>query len=257
MVSSNTNTLKECNMSNYNLLSVGNNAKTVKGDGSEYITAILYLAPADNVKGVNLCPTAELAGCKQACLYTAGRGKMSNVQAGRIRKTILWRDNRVAFLQQLREDIAKFQRYCEKRDIQPVVRLNGTSDIMWENHIDFGNEFPAVQFYDYTKIVKRVYKTQAKNYHLTLSYSEANLDYASKVLKAHKDTGCNIAVVFHKHISDRFVFGEHRMGTFAGSPLLDGDKDDLRFLDAKGANVVALYAKGVAKRDNTGFVIDV
>jgi len=241
-------------MSNYNLLSVGNNAKTVKGDGSEYITAILYLAPADNVEGVNLCPTAELAGCKQACLYTAGRGKMSNVQAGRIRKTILWRDNRVAFLQQLREDIAKFQRYCEKRGIQPVVRLNGTSDIMWENHIDFENEFPDVQFYDYTKIVKRVYKTQAKNYHLTLSYSEANLDYASKVLKAHKDTGCNIAVVFHKHISDRFVFGEHRMGTFAGSPLLDGDKDDLRFLDAP-KHIIALYAKGDAKKDRTGFVV--
>ena len=44
--------------------------------------------------------------------------------------------------------------------------------------------------------------------------------------------------------------------TFKGLPVIDGDKDDLRFLDAKGANVVALYAKGAAKRDNTGFVID-
>ncbi len=241
-------------MSNYNLLSVGNNAKTVKGDGSEYLTAILYLAPADNVEGVNLCPTAELAGCKKACLYTAGRGKMSNVQAGRIRKTIIWRDNRVAFLQQIREDIAKFQRYCEKRDIQPVVRLNGTSDIMWENHIDLENEFPDVQFYDYTKIIKRVYKTLPKNYHLTLSYSEASLDYARKVLKAHKETGCNIAVVFHRNITDNRFIIEGRMGTFAGSPILDGDKDDLRFLDAP-EHVVALYAKGEAKKDKTGFVI--
>jgi hypothetical protein len=54
-------------MSNYNLLSVGNNAKTVKGDGSEYLTAILYLAPADNLQGVNVCPMAEIAGCKAAC----------------------------------------------------------------------------------------------------------------------------------------------------------------------------------------------
>ena len=63
---------------------------------------------------------AEAAGCKAACLYTAGRGKMNSVQAGRLRKTMLWRDNRVAFLQQLREDIAKFTRYCEKRGIQKL-----------------------------------------------------------------------------------------------------------------------------------------
>ena len=233
-------------MSNYNLLSVGNNAKTVKGDGSEYLTAILYLAPADNVQGVNLCPTAELAGCKKACLYTAGRGKMSNVQAGRIRKTILWRDNRVAFLQQLREDIAKFQRYCEKRDIQPVVRLNGTSDIMWENHIDFENEFPDVQFYDYTKIVKRVYKTLPKNYHLTLSYSVANPRYADEVLRAYNATGCNIPVVF-RHPASELV-------NWRGLPVLDGDKDDLRFLDTP-RHIVALYAKGEAKKDTTGFVL--
>ena len=35
------------------LLGVGNNAKTVKGDGSEYLTAIMYLTPADKVDGVN------------------------------------------------------------------------------------------------------------------------------------------------------------------------------------------------------------
>ena len=44
------------------LLGVGNNAKTVKGDGSEYLTAILYLAPADTVYGINVCPMAVLAG---------------------------------------------------------------------------------------------------------------------------------------------------------------------------------------------------
>ena len=41
-------------MSNYKLISVGKNAKTVKGDGSEYLTAILYMAPADNLDGVNV-----------------------------------------------------------------------------------------------------------------------------------------------------------------------------------------------------------
>jgi len=37
--------------------------------------------------------------------------------------------------------------------------------------------------------------------------------------------------------------------------VIDGDKDDLRFLDPKGV-VVGLIAKGKAKRDTSGFVID-
>ena len=52
------------------LLSIGSNAKTIKSDkGGEYLTAIMYMAPADTVEGINVCPTAELAGCKNACLY--------------------------------------------------------------------------------------------------------------------------------------------------------------------------------------------
>ena len=234
-------------MSNYKLISVGNNAKTVKGDGSEYLTAILYMAPADNLQGINVCAMAEVAGCKAACLYTAGRGKMNSVQAGRLRKTMLWRDDRQGFIATLKQDITKFQAYCLKRGIQPVVRLNGTSDIMWEKYIDMETEFPMVQFYDYTKIVKRVYKTLPRNYDLTLSYSEANADYAKSVLQAHADTGANVAVVFR----DKDTIPT----SFAGSEVLDGDKDDLRFLDAP-RRIVALYAKGDAKKDSTGFVVD-
>jgi hypothetical protein len=232
-------------MSNYKLLSVGNNAKTVKGDGSEYLTAILYLAPSTN-SGINVCPMAKIASCDKACLYSAGRGRFSSVQAGRMRKTVLWRDNRDLFLALLRNDLIKFERYCVKRGIQPVVRLNGTSDIMWENHIDFAGEFPAIQFYDYTKIVKRVYKKLPSNYHLTLSYSEANPEYAASVMQAHKDTGANVAVVFRSK--------DAIPSQFMQSMVLDGDKDDLRFLDMP-RHVVALYAKGQATKDTTGFVI--
>jgi hypothetical protein len=37
--------------------------------------------------------------------------------------------------------------------------------------------------------------------------------------------------------------------------VLRGDDTDLRFLDPPG-NVIALYAKGNAKRDHSGFVRD-
>ena len=41
--------------------------------------------------------------------------------------------------------------------------------------------------------------------------------------------------------------------SFRGLPTVDGDKNDLRFLDPKGV-AVALYAKGKAKHDTSGFV---
>ena len=43
--------------------------------------------------------------------------------------------------------------------------------------------------------------------------------------------------------------------TFLGRPVINGDKDDLRFLDPKNV-IVGLYAKGKAKKDTSGFVID-
>jgi hypothetical protein len=229
------------------LISSGMNAKTVKGDGSEYVTAILYMAPADTVDGINLCPMAELAGCKAACLYTAGRGAFNNVQQSRIRKTIQFRDDRDGFMADLVMDLERFRVWCEKHDVKPVVRLNGTSDIRWENiPTDFVGTtvfqlFPEIQFYDYTKIANRRVDMIA-NYHLTMSYSEASERFAGLA----KDNPHNLAVVFRSQDS---IPAE-----FLGRPVINGDADDLRFLDPKGV-VVALYAKGAAKRDTTGFVV--
>jgi hypothetical protein len=106
-------------------------------------------------------------------------------------------------------------------------------------------QFPEVQFYDYTKIVKRAYSKLPSNYHLTLSYSEKDPEYAEQVLQAVRDTGVNAAVVFRKELPE----------TFHGLKVIDGDKDDLRFLDPKGV-IVGLIAKGDAIHDDTGFVID-
>lgn len=229
------------------LLSVGTNAKTVKGDGQEYLTAILYLAPADIVDGINLCPMAVLAGCKAGCLYTAGRGIMNTVQAARVRKTLLWRDNRAVFLDQLNADLDRFMAYCLKKNITPCVRLNGTSDIPFENYIDMAGRYSAIQFYDYTKTINRASKPLPANYHLTLSYSEASPRYQRIVLDAmKKNTRQTMAVVFRGKDSIPKVF--------KGFPVIDGDKDDLRFLDRPGS-VVALYAKGRAKHDTSGFVV--
>ena len=225
-----------------NLLGVGTNAKTIKGDGSEYLTAILYLAPADIVDGINVCPMAVLAGCKAGCLFSAGRGAFNNVQQARKRKTILFRDHRQEFLRQLNQDLTRFQAYCKRKGLKAVVRLNGTSDIRWENYIDMASY--DIQFYDYTKILNR--RNLPSNYHLTVSYSEASDKYAKQVLQVKQTTSTNIAVVFKDKASIP--------STYKGYNVIDGDKDDVRVLDIPNS-VVALYAKGQAKKNTSGFVI--
>ena len=240
-------------MSNYKLLGVGNNAKTIKGDGSEYLTAILYMTPYKIMidgKFFNSCAMAKQASCIDACLYTAGRGAFNNVQTARQRKAEWFYRDRVGFMKQLFQDIKKFQTYCHKRNIQPCVRLNGTTDIRWElikigayNIFDW---FPEVQFYDYTKIANRKCK-DISNYHLTWSYSNANPEYA-KLLDKALEQGMNAAVVYRK---------EYHKPKWQGYPVIDGDSDDLRFLDPKGGHIVALYAKGKAKKDTSGFVQEV
>ena len=131
------------------LLNIDNNAKTVKGQKYGYKTAILYLAPS-TLSGFNVCPMAS-EGCKKACLNTSGYGAFSNVQNGRINKTRWFIQERESFLNQLIKEIKNHIINCNKKGFIPCIRLNGTSDISFEN---FGimEQFPNVQFYDYTKV---------------------------------------------------------------------------------------------------------
>jgi hypothetical protein len=240
----------------------GGNAKTIKGDKlGTYETAIMYLAPFRSAMGGNVCAMAETAGCVAGCLNTAGRGAFNNVQAARVAKTRRYFADRAAFMADLSRDVAAFVRHCARKGINPAIRLNGTSDIAWEtahpcyrDGVRFASifeAFPEVRFYDYTKIAKRVRKALPANYDLTLSFSEANLSYAYSIRMTAAETGANVAVVFRtKALRDAYM-----VTGFEGVEVIDGDETDLRFTDPKGV-VVGLYAKGQAKGDRSGFVID-
>jgi len=227
------------------LLSIGN-PKILKGMKQGFMTYILHLAPAD-VSGYNTCPKAT-AGCKAACLNTAGRGGMFKkgettnvIQQARIRKTRWFFEDRESFLVTLKDDIRKAIRQSEKKGLIPVFRLNGTSDISWEKY-GIIQEFPNVQFYDYTKILGRKVNGLA-NYHLTFSAADGNDDDVRRAIKEKY----NIATVFGIKKSQPMP------ETYEGTPVFNGDDSDLRFLDPKGV-VVGLYAKGKAKKDTSGFV---
>ena len=62
--------------------------------------------------------------------------------------------------------------------------------------------------------------------------------------------GVNVAVVFP---------AKNVPNTFMGYRVVDGDKHDLRFLDKQAdgsAVIVGLKAKGKAKKDTLGFVVN-
>jgi hypothetical protein len=106
-----------------------------------------------------------------------------------------------------------------------------------------------VQFYDYTKIANR--KRLPANYHLTFSLADGNDSEASRAL----DNGLSVAAVFRNKAT---VARYERTGfELAGLPVpvVNGDESDLRFLDPRGV-IVALYAKGNATKDASGFVRD-
>ena len=226
------------------------NAKTSKGEKLGWITYGLHLAPF-NLSGKNVCSHAS-KGCAAACLNTAGRGAMSNVQSARIAKTQKFFADKEAFTWQLAKEIGNAVKLATKKGMKPCFRLNLTSDLPWENikveshgkKLSLIEMFTNVQFYDYTKNFKRMLSflkgEMPKNYHLTFSRSECNDDKVSIV----KELGGNIAAVFRNELPK----------AWKSVQVIDGDETDLRFLD--GANkIVGLVEKGLAKKDKSGFVI--
>jgi hypothetical protein len=221
---------------------------------------------------------AVIAGCWKECLNVQGRGGMAvggktiktpagrvpsnDVQRARIQRTKFWIEDRPEFCAQLVKEIRAFLKRAKRVGLTPTVRLNGMSDIQWEK-IDIGHElgiesqtifemFPDTIFYDYTKIYKRFKRTLPRNYHLSLSFSNANEKYAAECWEAHGQHGASLVMVY-RTLDDiaaaRLWFEE------CGVNFVDGDADDLRFLDPP-KSVVALKAKGGARHDKSGFVLD-
>ena len=237
------------------LLSINADAKTIKGNKKGFMTAIQYLTPY-TASGVNLCPNAKNANCHEACLVSSGRMVMQ--KQARLNRTKLYLTNQAEYFNQLSIEISKFIKRAERKGLSPLVRLNGTSDIRWENvgyvfegvyYRNIMEQFPDLQFYDYTKIPNREKSVNGvqsfpSNYDLTFSYSGVNT--YTKFNERAFNEGKRIAVVFDKV--------ENIPLTFHGRKVISGDETDIRHLDPENV-VVSLYAKGRAKKDNSGFVV--
>lgn len=223
------------------------NTKIQKGEKLGWRTFGIHFAPA-KLSGYNVCKWAS-KGCTLACLNMLGHGVFDSTQQARIKKTKWFFTDKVGFLTNLWREITNAVKLATKHGLKPCFRLNLTSDIPWENvrlnGVNVFDAFPAVQFYDYTKSTDRMMKFIAgelpTNYHLTLSRSEESDD---RVLCSVLESGGNVAVVFRGKLPE----------TWNGYPVINADDHDCRFLDGMGV-VAGLVEKGLAKKDETGFVV--
>ena len=230
-------------------------AKAIKADKYGWLNAINYMAPHDTAGVGNLCPDAS-EGCKALCLgmYSGQAAMVSDLENGtnvvresRIAKSQYFMNERHAFMGEMADHIRAMIRKADREDKRLAVRPNGSSDIAFEyikgyNGQTLPEQFPHIQFVDYTKSLKRMLNpNRPSNYHLTFSLSETNAHEAIHVLANRK----NVAVVFGDGLPD----------TFMGHRVIDGTEHDLRHLDPQPV-IVGLDPKGKkAKADTSGFVV--
>jgi hypothetical protein len=200
-------------------------------------------------KEVVTCTHAS-PSCLKDCIYHTGNARFDNVHAAREMRTsrLFHPETKEDTLLEIEIDIMRLQNLCielntrykyklkkyfgEGFQFQPVIRLNGTTDINWAKEAAYLHEkFKSIKFYDYTKVPKYMdmymngynnYTKQpfAPNYHLTFSRSETNKAQALDYL----ERGGNVAIVFDKTPETLTYHGK----TYR---VIDGDRHDLRFLD--------------------------
>lgn len=217
--------------------------KTNKSTKYGYLNKVMYLESSTKV-----CPNAILAGCLKPCLKSSGRMKFATPKQARKNRTDLFNVDKEHFFTKLSAEIydAKLEAYNE--GLKLCIRLNGTSDINWQDFIIKNNKnifelFSDIQFYDYSKVLTR--ETNHDNYFIIYSYSGVNLDYAKSCFDLFLKEEKSIAVVF-----------DEIPPVWQGFTVIDGEKHDLRFLDPKNS-IIGLKAKGDAKKENNGFVVKV
>jgi len=232
---------------------LGSNPKVEKAPDTDqkYFVQILHLAPSF-ASLFNTCALATY-GCGTNCLNESGHGQphmmhngVHSVHVARVVRTLIWFQHRDQFKAKLAREMDAMRAKAYRMGAVPVVRPNGTSDLRFETLFPemFANN-PDFILYDYTKDKGRNVD-QIRNYSLCYSVNE-NSTYQD--IESAFANGLNCVVVL------RLRKGQPKPAFYMGRPMVDGDKHDLRFLDPKGV-VVGLYAKGKAKKDASGFVVD-
>lgn len=215
------------------------NGKLPKGESLGFLSGVLYLMPHTAGGGrVSLCPMSTL-DCRAMCLASAGLSGLPKQIGAKMRRTQMFNNERERFLDLLLGDIAKLKRIAAEEGMKPALRLNGSSDVMWEKIVP-GWAGLGLQRYDYTKI-RLEHREVDPGYRLVFSYeSEKDAGRALDYMAA----GHSVAAVVPEDLKHRALRmnDPQRMGF----TVVDGDEADCRFLDPPGS-LVLLKPKGYVR----------
>ena len=225
------------------------NPKTIKSLKRGYLTVVMHLAPAF-WSGYTTC--VHFSHCWDTCLFVQGRGKMPNVKEARIKKTRRLVEHPENSIEQIAAEICYLKARLKGPEHPKLcVRLNCLSDFPWED-MSFDclgkktiiNAFPDVQFYDYTKIrigERSAWLDMPLNYHLTYSFDSRQEDISNCI--GVLELGHNAAITCTK---DHYKSIDYTKIHPWGYQMVDGDLDDMRFLDPKPRLVMG-REKGYSK----------
>lgn len=231
-------------------LVTSNVTKFRRGHESGWLAAGIYMAPSDTMGLYNVCGS-ESEFCRATCL---GKGKRLGLVPGHralIARSLYWHFHKPEFQALALKELVGKRRAAEREGLQFCIRMNGTSDIAHESFAEGHflqavlSKFPGVPVYDYTKHFGRVlpgYRRAngVERYHLTFSHSGTNWELCERAL----EQGVNVAVVFAPKVP-----AEYR-----GRVVIDGDANDLRFLDPPGVIVGLKQKKSYRHPTENGWV---
>ena len=223
------------------------NPKVAKNMKLDVLTIPHNLSPAKE-SGFEVCAQRSV-GCTIACLHTAGNPVYLPAKLNaRIQRTLAFFKCREAYLALMAYELQAHLIKANKVGMKAAARLNTTSDIEWSAmRLNCGRNlfelFPSIQYYDYTKIIKRAIKWASNklppNYHITFSKNESNDNHVKQALLV----GCNVAICF-----------DELPESYMGIDVFNGDLSDYRPSDPLGV-VIGLRAKGLARSDTSGFTV--
>ncbi len=230
------------------------NAKLRKSQGTEWLLFGLSFSPAQT-SGHQVCSSSS-AGCRKSCIFSSGNGFYPIVTKGRLARTLAWFQKPDEFKAKLLVELSLAQQLAARHGKKLGVRLNVFSDVMWERQFpEVFTTFPNIQFYDYTKHYLRMMRfcrgELPRNLYLTFSRSENNEDKCLEVLKAGRNVSVPFTInkVMHPEINVPLP------KQFMGYPVVNGEENDLRFLDRQGV-IVGIKTKGMGFWDKSGFIVD-
>lgn len=212
------------------------NTKLQKSEKFDYKSVGLSLLPhrlAD--EKVDLCGGRSTSLCREFCINTSGHQSMNRIQESRKKKTLEFLKDRKEFLRKCSIELDYLEQLANNEGFKLTCRMNMFTDIdFYKYKIDgksIYEKHPSIQFIEYTKHYNKI--SYLPNLHITYSYDKEYHDEALEVLKR----GDNVAVIFPNLLPDEWN----------GYKVINGDVNDLRFLDPKNVVVGLKYKNSMKK----------